>query len=151
MPNGFSVRSGKLGNGLTYYIRYSEKSRGKRSTTAFADAVYIQPQMQYIFNRRCSIYSTADAVYIQPQMQYIFNRRCSIYSFFRDMYWLLYGHPFIVLMNILKMPVDKRNQKELCLRRELKANSTEVLASNSLFSDFVTVSPKNSASASSLP
>ena len=40
------------------------------------------------------------------------------------------------------MPVDKRNQKELCLRRELKANSTEVLASNSLFSDFVTVSPK---------
>ena len=31
-------------------------------------------QTQYIFNRRCSIYSTADAVYIQPLMQYIFNR-----------------------------------------------------------------------------
>ena len=31
-------------------------------------------QTQYIFNRRCSIYSTADAVYIQPPMQYIFNR-----------------------------------------------------------------------------
>ena len=29
-------------------------------------------QTQYIFNRRCSIYSTADAVYIQPLMQYIF-------------------------------------------------------------------------------
>ena len=37
-------------------------------------------QTQYIFNRRCSIYSTADAVYIQPPMQYIFNSRCSIYS-----------------------------------------------------------------------
>jgi len=29
-------------------------------------------QTQYIFNRRCSIYSTADAVYIQLLMQYIF-------------------------------------------------------------------------------
>ncbi len=29
-------------------------------------------QTQYIFNRRCSIYSTADAVYIQLPMQYIF-------------------------------------------------------------------------------
>ncbi len=37
-------------------------------------------QTQYIFNRRCSIYSTADAVYIQLPMQYIFNCRCSIYS-----------------------------------------------------------------------
>ena len=28
--------------------------------------------MQYIFNRECSIYSTANAVYIQPLIQYIF-------------------------------------------------------------------------------
>ncbi len=58
-------------------------------------------QTQYIFNRRCSIYSTADAVYIQLPMQYIFNCRCSIYSFFRSIYWLFACiHLFFTLFSV---------------------------------------------------
>ena len=44
----------------------------KHGVIYFAGEVYIRRQMQYIFNRFCSIYSTAFAVYIQSLMQYIF-------------------------------------------------------------------------------
>ena len=43
----------------------AESSRvEKRDNTASAGEVYIRGQLQYIFNRCCSIYPTAHAVYI---------------------------------------------------------------------------------------
>ena len=57
----------------------AESSRvEKRDNTASAGEVYIRGQLQYIFNRCCSIYPTAHAVYIFVFREYIWGEQIHI-------------------------------------------------------------------------
>ena len=70
----------------------------------YASTIILYLQLVNLLSWKRSSTAFADAVYIHRPMQYIFNRVCSIYSFFRGMYWLFADiHLVYITMHLISL------------------------------------------------